>query len=140
MHVTRNPPAFDPAAKHNFGRRETQPAPVVVEPSQEWDGNDGPWSSFVLQVGTPPQQVRVDISIAGQETWVVSPGGCADAGTDCANNRGGEFNSQASSTWQSTTTIWKNSGIYQLAGLITNALGIDGVCITAERSIIHVNG
>lgn len=29
------------------------PAPIVIPASQDFDGNDGPWSSFVIQVGTP---------------------------------------------------------------------------------------
>ncbi|OJD34146.1 acid protease [Diplodia corticola] len=117
MHVT---------GKHSIAKRETEPAPVVVQSSQEWDGIDGPWSSFVLQVGTPAQQVRVDISIEGQETWVVAPTGCSGSTSDCAKQRGGVFDSADSSTWQSTTTIWNNSGIYELSGLITESLGIDG--------------
>lgn len=97
------------------------------------DGNDGPWSSFVLQVGTPAQQVRVDISIGGQETWVVDSGACDSSGSStsntCADERGGVFNIGDSSSWKSTTTIWNNSGIYKLSGLIPQELGIDGVCI-----------
>lgn len=32
-------------------RASTVPAPVVVPPSQSFEGNDGPWSSFTLQIG-----------------------------------------------------------------------------------------
>ncbi|GME30704.1 acid protease [Neofusicoccum parvum] len=122
--------ALPPASVAAFSKRTTEPAPVVVEPSQQWDGNDGPWSSFVLQVGTPAQQVRVDISIGGQETWVVDSGACDSSGSstsnNCADERGGVFNIGDSSSWKSTTTIWNNSGIYKLSGLIPQELGIDG--------------
>lgn len=64
------------------------------------EGNDGPWSSFTVQVGTPAQDVRVLISTAGTETWVVVPEGCgSDAPSNCATLRGEEFNINASSTW-----------------------------------------
>lgn len=52
------------------------PAPIVIPASQDFDGNDGPWSSFVLRVGTPAQTVKVMISTAGSQTWVVLPDGC----------------------------------------------------------------
>jgi len=78
----------------------TVPAPIVVSPSQYWEGDDGPWSTFTIQVGTPAQNVRVLISSAGSATWVVLPEGCISSGpSDCANLRGQEFNLNASSTW-----------------------------------------
>lgn len=36
--------------------------PIVVNSSSNWDGDDGPWSSFVVQIGTPPQSMKVFIS------------------------------------------------------------------------------
>ncbi|MCJ1342278.1 hypothetical protein MMC31_000458 [Peltigera leucophlebia] len=48
-------------------------APIVIPANQDFDGNDGPWSSFVLRVGTPAQTVKVTISTAGSQTWVVLP-------------------------------------------------------------------
>ncbi len=66
------------------------------------DGVDGPWSSFTLRVGTPAQDVRVFISTAGQETWVVASEGCVNSPSTCADARGGLFNPNTSSTWQYT--------------------------------------
>ena len=64
------------------------------------EGNDGPWSTFTVQVGTPAQDVRVLISTAGTETWVVLPEGCGtDAPSNCGTLRGQEFNISDSSTW-----------------------------------------
>jgi hypothetical protein len=43
----------------------------------------------------------VHISTAGTETWVVLPEGCtADGPSNCGDLRGGEFITNASSTWQ----------------------------------------
>jgi hypothetical protein len=63
------------------------------------DGNDGPWSSFTLQIGTPPQDVKVFISTAGTQTWVVVPeGGGSSDPSNCPALRGGEFALNQSST------------------------------------------
>jgi len=64
------------------------------------DGPDGPWSSFLLRVGTPAQDVRVLVSSASQAIWVVTPQGCGKRDpTSCSDDRGGLFNSNKSSTW-----------------------------------------
>ncbi|RDW58351.1 hypothetical protein BP5796_12281 [Coleophoma crateriformis] len=81
------------------------PAPVVVPPSEYFDGVDGQWSSFALRVGTAAQIVRVLVSTNSPETMVVLPMGCTAAAfsgatpPDCATSRGGLFNKTASSTW-----------------------------------------
>lgn len=50
-------------------------------------------------MGTPAQDVRVFVSTASQETFVVLPQGCAAGDTSCPSARGGIFNPQNSSTW-----------------------------------------
>lgn len=82
------------------------------------DGPDGPWSSFLLRVGNPAQDVRVLISSASQDTWVVIPSGCTknDPST-CPDDRGGLFNYNRSSTWA-------YKGLYQLWN--EQNLGMDG--------------
>lgn len=84
------------------------------------DGVDGPWSSVDVAVGSPPQALRVLVSLAGQETWVVLPKGCADNTTSCIESRGNIFNPNASTTWQ-------NQGIYDLADHVSELLGFVGV-------------
>ena len=79
----------------------SSPAPIAIAPSQDFDGNDGPWSSFYLQIGSPPQDVKVLISTAGYQTWAVLPQGCiASDGPDCTSSRGGRFIPSQSSTWR----------------------------------------
>jgi hypothetical protein len=95
------------------------PGPLSIPPSQLWyvksiglgmfifglflylfrDGNDGPWSSFVLRVGSPPQTVRVLISTASNQPWVVLPDGCSCAPADCSEKRGEIFHTDKSSSW-----------------------------------------
>ena len=104
----------------------TVPAPISVDPSERFEGNDGPWSTFAIRVGTPAQDVRVLVAMASQETWVVSPGGCvAGEPNDCQTLRGGTFNLNTSSTWLPTKDIWNNTGIYVLSNEIGNYLGND---------------
>ncbi|KAF2004219.1 acid protease [Amniculicola lignicola CBS 123094] len=75
-------------------------APIVAGVSQFWDGNDGAWSSFAIQVGQKPQEVRVLPSTGATSTWVVYAEGCpSDAPTDCGESRGKFFNMNNSLTW-----------------------------------------
>jgi hypothetical protein len=100
-------------------RASTVPAPFSVQPSQKFDGSDGSWSTFVVSVGTPPQNFRVLPATHISETWVISPDGCIITDpSDCQSARGGDvFNGQAPQgflTNQSST--WKEAGLYNLAG------------------------
>lgn len=86
------------------------PQPFVVPPSQQFDGNDGSWSTFIVSVGTPGQDFRVLPSTKGAVTYLVAPEGCLP-GVDpegCPEARGAEvfrsaqnigFQTNASTTW-----------------------------------------
>lgn len=50
-------------------------------------------------MGTPAQDVRVFVSTASQESFVVIPLGCAPGDRSCPSARGGIFNATNSSTW-----------------------------------------
>lgn len=84
-------------------RQENQisPAPVVAKVSQFWEGNDGPWSSFVIQVGNSSQEVRVLPSTASSSTWVIyADPGCNDVPVaDCPASRGKTFQRGMSRSW-----------------------------------------
>lgn len=87
-------------------------APILVLPSGKWDGNDGPWATFNIHVGTPAQTARVLVSTALGQSWVISAnkteGGCLSTDpSTCPQTRGGLVNINASSTWQ-------DQGIYGL--------------------------
>jgi hypothetical protein len=76
------------------------------------EGNDGPWSTFTIQVGTPAQSVNVFVSTASYQTWVVDPEGCTSTDpSDCSTQRGRFFNYSSSTSWlpntaNITTTIY----------------------------------
>ncbi|KAI0426730.1 aspartic peptidase domain-containing protein [Xylaria sp. FL1042] len=84
---------------------EQKPAALVISPSEYFEGNDGPWSTFNLRVGTPEQDVRVIVSTASPESFVVlSDYGCSASVFDavppnCAVSRGNLLNSNGSSSW-----------------------------------------
>ncbi|KAF1990480.1 acid protease [Aulographum hederae CBS 113979] len=91
-----------------------------VPPDQYWDGNDGPWSTFGVQVGTPTQNVRLLPWSGGTAVWVVVPEGCTpDDPHDCPDDRGMIFDRNASITWEEI-------GIYELAITEEGKLGYSG--------------
>ncbi|KAK3686865.1 hypothetical protein LTR37_019380 [Vermiconidia calcicola] len=106
-------------------RRDTEKGPIPealsIAPSQYWEGNDGPWSTFPLQVGSGAvgglQNVRVMISTAATAIWTIASEGCPDGYVEqCPTVRGGLFLRNQSLTWVPDS-------IYQ-TGLETN-LGLD---------------
>ncbi|KAF1829712.1 acid protease [Decorospora gaudefroyi] len=125
-----------------FGKREETipypPGPYVLTPSGSFDGNDGRWSSFNINIGddgtnkSNGQNFRVLIStssgvtlVPGQAQW------CDD--TDCAKSRGiGVYNGQQSLGLQESST-WQDAGIYSipLPDWWTDTLAIDSSNTTA---------
>ena len=80
------------------------PAPISIPPSLDFDGIDGPWSSFRISIGTPPQTVKVLISTASSQTWAILPEGCAQSDpANCTVSRGGAFEPDNSTTWNNNT-------------------------------------
>lgn len=116
-----------PATAHHNNqlspRASTVPAPIVIPASQEFEGNDGPWSTFTVRLGTPEQVVNVMVSTASYQTWAVIPESCAHSESpNCASLRGGEFDYNQSTTWKPNTI--NPNGTFAL-GLETN-LGYHG--------------
>lgn len=72
-------------------RQRRAPAPYIVTPSGEWDGDDGEWSTFTIQVGNPPQSFRVLPASVGQEVWIPVDGACGgslESISNCGDLRG----------------------------------------------------
>ena len=84
------------------------------------DGDDGPWSTFFMQVGTPPQNLRLLPSNSGNAIWPVLPQGCTVGDpSNCGDLRGTIFLPNSSSTWI-------NIGLYGLALAEEAGLGYSG--------------
>ena len=91
--------------------------PYVFPPSQEWLGNDGSWSTFILRVGTPPEAYQILPATNIQETWVPLSQACASSDFNrCTHLRGIEPDQVAAQRGfqlnQSST--WVKEGIYNL--------------------------
>jgi hypothetical protein len=109
-------------------------------------GNDGPWSTFALRVGNPPQFVKVLASTSSPETFLVDSKGCTSSDPrDCPDDRGLFFDSHTSNSWQD----WPNGTEYALdadRGLPMDGrarYGTDTILILGHRSDpdgIHVPG
>ncbi|PVI06037.1 acid protease, partial [Periconia macrospinosa] len=93
----------------------TEVKPYVVPNSQEFDGNDGEWSTFKINVGG--QDMRVLASTKSGETYVIVPDGCqAIDPADCPEQRGaGILNSAQSRGFQSgISKSWSDIGMYEV--------------------------
>ncbi|KAF2015327.1 acid protease [Aaosphaeria arxii CBS 175.79] len=92
-------------------------APLVFDASQEWDGNDGKWSSFVIGVGTPAQNFRVLPGIATGEILVPSVEACKpEIQATCGVQRGAfPFDGHQSNGFQANkSSTWQQIGLYFL--------------------------
>ncbi|THY13632.1 acid protease [Aureobasidium pullulans] len=119
------------------------PSPFSFAPSQYWDGNDGSWSSFMVRVGTTPQDFRVFPSTFGQETLIPVPEGCTeDDPANCGSLRGVmPFQGDVSTGFQTNaSTTWSDIGIYTTdletqIGINANGMyGFDTVGLQVENS------
>ncbi|KAL9622007.1 MAG: hypothetical protein Q9160_003669 [Pyrenula sp. 1 TL-2023] len=74
---------------------------MAIAPSQQWEGIDGSWSTFIAQVGTPAQNVHLLISTSSSATVAVIAEGCQydSSPSTCPDDRGKIFNPNTSSTW-----------------------------------------
>ncbi|EME87831.1 uncharacterized protein MYCFIDRAFT_148442 [Pseudocercospora fijiensis CIRAD86] len=116
----------------------TYPAARSLGPSQYWDGNDGPWTSFPLQLGNTnnPQNIRVFPSTAIGTTISISANGCPKYyPSDCADVRGFIFKANESLTWVANSMY--NVGIEQNLGMDTQGpTGFDTVTLGWQGSTI----
>ncbi|KAL9617202.1 MAG: hypothetical protein Q9160_008007 [Pyrenula sp. 1 TL-2023] len=104
------------------------PSPLSINPSQGWDGNDGPWSTFFLGIGTPPQYLHVMISLTVTQPLLVLSEGCTSADLPtCPLHRGGLFLRNQSSTW-------RDHGLYELD--IEKNLGFFGNALFGYDSLL----
>jgi hypothetical protein len=98
--------------------QRTAVEPYTVPPSQKFDGNDGSWSTFKINVGTPGQDFRVLPSTKSGVTQVIVPDGCRTGidPTNCAQLRGIDvFNSAQNIGFQvNASSSWSAIGQYDV--------------------------
>lgn len=94
------------------------PAPYAVSPTGDFDGNDGKWSTFSINIGDSDgsgsgQNFRVLISTSSPVTLVPQQAGWCDK--DCAARRGVEvYNSQQQLGYLDTSKSWSEHGQYNI--------------------------
>nr|POF20108.1 hypothetical protein CFP56_71730 [Quercus suber] len=116
------------------------PAPKNIAPSQYWEGVDGPWSSFAVQIGTQPQNVRAFLSTASYGTWAISGVSIGNAEScppeiagDCADSRGAQFFPNESLTWTANSIY--DVGIEQNLNMdVDGKVGFDTVTLGWQGS------
>jgi hypothetical protein len=95
----------------------SSPQTYAVPVSNRFDGNDGSWSTFLINVGDPGQNFRVLASTSGSTTWVPIPEGCGSTDPDnCPELRGVEpFGGAKSSGYDATrSSASKLIGLYEM--------------------------
>ena len=107
-------------------------------------GDDGPWSSFLIDVGSPPQQVQVLVSTEVSSTWVVAPGGCGPSyPANCTGARGGAYDSTKSSTWNAnalyTLNAETNLGNPYSASNQVGSYGYDTIMVPGQGEVANVS-
>jgi len=124
----------------------TPPVPLLVSPTWSFDGDDGSWSTFAIDVGRPPQSFRVLPSTTGSEIWIPIPQACQSIlinVTNCGDLRGvNDYDNIASSGFQTNaSTSWETIGIYGLSteqnlfGTSNNGLyGLDTVTLPSTAN------
>jgi hypothetical protein len=94
------------------------PSPFVFSPSQDWDGNDGHWSTFIIRVGSQEQAFRVIPSTASQKTIVPVPEGCVKGDPDSCGDDRGVFlvdGHPSNGFHYNQSTTWNYIGLYELS-------------------------
>ncbi|THY19024.1 acid protease [Aureobasidium pullulans] len=103
-------------------------APLSIPPSTYWDGADGRWSTFHVEVGGQTVRLLPSTSAsAGSSTWVVIDEGCTVANpnlTNCNNERGYLFHRNESTSW--STRRLSGEGLYSLNTFVEGYLGLTG--------------
>ncbi|KAG9233049.1 aspartic peptidase domain-containing protein, partial [Amylocarpus encephaloides] len=98
--------------------------PYVFQNTGDWNGNDGSWSTFAIQIGTPPQTLKVQMSTSGTQIAAIAPEGCGSGDSvDCRKLRGEFFNYNDSTTYVPNLSNISSS-IYHLG--VASKLGYTG--------------
>ncbi|KAI4670598.1 uncharacterized protein J4E79_000884 [Alternaria viburni] len=105
-----------------------------------WLGNDGSWSTFLVQVGTPPQTFNVLPATQAQNVWLPIADECVrlqGGSASCGSSRGAApFQQSPSPGFQANmSSTWEAIGLYELGmgrihGITGNGLhGFDSVAL-----------
>jgi hypothetical protein len=118
-----------------------------IAPSQRFEGNDGAWSTFKLNVGTPPQMLRVLPATSISYVTLITQTGCINVPVPaCESARGGSpslFNLSASLTFNRLSALDGSRNFYLpfdselplgVIGMLPASVGLDAVTIGPSAS------
>ena len=124
-------------------KQSALPLPFSVKPSGQFDGNDGSWSTFLVQVGNPAQAFRAVISTSSFSTWLPTPDGCVYSQdpsfvpSNCSQLRGvGIYKGFQSSGFQESN----DTGTFKYIGINSLELGNDLSIPAAFGSTYDIKG
>ncbi|KAF7589815.1 hypothetical protein BBP40_003624 [Aspergillus hancockii] len=76
-------------------------APISVDASVDWYGNDGTWSAVNILVGSELKTISVFPNTVGKTTVLVGGSGCDNSSlSECPSKRGGLFLANESTSWR----------------------------------------
>ena len=118
--------------------------PPVRSLTQPSLGNDGPWSTFTIGIGTPPQTLNLLVATASSQTLVILQSGCprniTNAYPQCATARGLLYNPTQSSSWHeqglSAIIAQQKLGIYRDADFGNDTLNLGGSLGALQDQVI----
>lgn len=95
------------------------PAPLVLQPTTDFDGNDGSWSTFFINVGGDGQNENVGQNFrvlpSTSLSATVVPGIAGWCNSDCAKGRGVEISGARQPLGYNPSSTWQEMGIYNIA-------------------------
>ena len=126
---------------------DVRPQPLVLEP-YGWAGIDGNWSTFRIDVGTPPQGFQILPSTCASEIWVPGPQDCEVHVQNCQASRGvlspirnssSGFQTNISSTWQQLQPESLGSEGHYFEDDDSGLYGLDTVSLPDDRATTMSN-
>ncbi|KAF1817156.1 acid protease, partial [Eremomyces bilateralis CBS 781.70] len=93
------------------------PQTVSLQPTGEFEGSDGQWSTFAVSVGSDNQPFRVLVSTSSPSTWIPREGSCSNGNppSNCTGLRGIEANfGTKSQGYQLAPSKELDQGVYPL--------------------------
>lgn len=106
------------------------PEPYVFPPSQEFRGNDGLWSTFIVRIGSPAQEFRILPYTNSDNIIIPLADGCVGEDVVSGTLCGSLHDAMASNSRDNTglvinsSTSWRNIGIFSL--LLGRQWGMQG--------------
>jgi hypothetical protein len=88
--------------------------PFSVQPSGNFLGNDGLWSTFFLNAGSPPQQFEVIVSTSSPSLWLINWNVCDPTADDTVALHPNCIASRGNGWYRNNSTSYGQVGLYNV--------------------------